>query len=591
MKKNENEQGAEVMLSKPRRPRSREVSSRFLSPTSVITSQETTGLPSPNSQSFSPIRRKPNASTNTNPRRQRSLEESGILHGLWPSLATSSSSSSSSSKSTKSSGTLADHIGNERLKDEKNEKKTAKGPDGPFLGRQTSCSEFSRFETEKEISTKENHRPSLGGSMRYTGKLAFPGKSSHHSSSLNSSSKTSGIFPGRLSIDENEMFRKTFGNSDSFTNTLEVDPECCDMGSGVAFCSPAIGKGSERSRKFDTEVYSRYMKDISAMRVSDLNIPNPVSSDNFPGPNKFTIRNAIKRVNSFTGAKSQWALSPGRSGSPPLMSVESKGKSMPFSSLKPPSSPSRATGVEKLLNMGLDLLKRKKSSSSSSLSMQPGNLENVHQLRLLYNRLLLWRYANARAEAVNGSITIQAERKFICAWDALTKLQHSVAEKKLQLEKEKLDMKLNNILSSQIKLLEAWGDMERPHISAVSRTVECLHAVVSRVPLTDGSSLDIKLAKITVGRALDLTTSIKSICTNLAPSAGNTVTLLSELAEVVAQENLLLEECLELLRTTSTLELQERSLKCSIIQLELWRQQQQQQQQKQEEIPLYILEV
>ncbi|KAG7983569.1 hypothetical protein I3843_04G112700 [Carya illinoinensis] len=555
MKKNENEQGAEVMLSKPRRPRSREVSSRFLSPTSVITSQETTGLPSPNSQSFSPIRRKPNASTNTNPRRQRSLEESGILHGLWPSLATSSSSSSSSSKSTKSSGTLADHIGNERLKDEKNEKKTAKGPDGPFLGRQTSCSEFSRFETEKEISTKENHRPSLGGSMRYTGKLAFPGKSSHHSSSLNSSSKTSGIFPGRLSIDENEMFRKTFGNSDSFTNTLEVDPECCDMGSGVAFCSPAIGKGSERSRKFDTEVYSRYMKDISAMRVSDLNIPNPVSSDNFPGPNKFTIRNAIKRVNSFTGAKSQWALSPGRSGSPPLMSVESKGKSMPFSSLKPPSSPSRATGVEKLLNMGLDLLKRKKSSSSSSLSMQPGNLENVHQLRLLYNRLLLWRYANARAEAVNGSITIQAERKFICAWDALTKLQHSVAEKKLQLEKEKLDMKLNNILSSQIKLLEAWGDMERPHISAVSRTVECLHAVVSRVPLTDGSSLDIKLAKITVGRALDLTTSIKSICTNLAPS------------------------------------LQERSLKCSIIQLELWRQQQQQQQQKQEEIPLYILEV
>lgn len=42
------------------------------------------------------------------------------------------------------------------------------------------------------------------------------------------------------------------------------------------------------------------------------------------------------------------------------------------------------------------------------------------------------------------------QRKFICAWDALTKLQHSVAEKKLQLEKEKLDMKLNNILSSQV---------------------------------------------------------------------------------------------------------------------------------------------
>ncbi|XP_041026815.1 QWRF motif-containing protein 3-like [Juglans microcarpa x Juglans regia] len=177
----------------------------------------------------------------------------------------------------------------------------------------------------------------------------------------------------------------------------------------------------------------------------------------------------------------------------------------------------------------------------------------------------------------------------MCAWDALTKLQHFVVEKKLQVEKEKLDMMLNNILCSQIKLLEAWEDMERPHISVVSRIVECLHIVVSKVPLTDGSGVDIELAKITLGGTLDLTTSIKSICTNLAPSTENTVTLLSELAEVVAQENFLLEWCLELLKTTSTLELQERSLKCSNIQLKLLRQQQQQQ--KQEEIPLYTLEV
>jgi hypothetical protein len=36
--------------------------------------------------------------------------------------------------------------------------------------------------------------------------------------------------------------------------------------------------------------------------------------------------------------------------------------------------------------------------------------------------------------------------------------------------------------------------------------------------------------------------------------AENTVTLLSELAEVVAQEKLLLEECIELCKTVSTLE-------------------------------------
>ncbi|XP_041003995.1 QWRF motif-containing protein 3 [Juglans microcarpa x Juglans regia] len=550
--------------------RSREVTSRFLSPSS-LTSNET-GIPSPNNQSFSPTRRKhitSSPTSSTNSRRQRSLDDSaGLIHQLWPSSATSSST-----KSTKNLGTLADHLGNERLKDRKNDKKTANDND-PFLD--------SRFENEKEISTKENQRPSLGRSMRYTGKLAFPGKSSS-SSLLNSSAKTSsGFLSGRLSVDENKIFRKTYGKSDSFPNTSELESEFSDVGSGADLGSSAIGKILVSSRKSEAEVSFKYMRDASAMRVSDSNISHPTSCDNFPRTNKFTIKNVIKRVNSLTDAKSQWALSPGRSSSPP-MSVESKAKPMSFSSLKPPNSPSRATGMEKLLNIGLDLLKRKKSSTSSSMSMVPGSLESVHQLRLLHNRLLQWRYANARAKAVKVSIAIQAERNLLCGWDGLTKLRQSVVQKKLQLEKEKLDIKLNYILHSQIKLLEAWGGMERQHLSAVSKTKECLHTVVCKVPLTDGAKVDIQLATNTLGDALDLTTSIKSIFTSLEPSAENTVTLISELAEVVAQEKLLLEEGLELFRTISILELRERSLKCSIIQFELWKQQHR----KQQEIPLY----
>lgn len=41
-----------------------------------------------------------------------------------------------------------------------------KGLDGPFFGRQRSCTEFSRFEKAKEINTKENHGPSFGWSVR-----------------------------------------------------------------------------------------------------------------------------------------------------------------------------------------------------------------------------------------------------------------------------------------------------------------------------------------------------------------------------------------------------------------------------------------
>lgn len=42
------------------------------------------------------------------------------------------------------------------------------------------------------------------------------------------------------------------------------------------------------------------------------------------------------------------------------------------------------------------------------------------------------------------------QSKLLCTYDALVKLQSSVLQKRLQLEKEKLEMKLNNILLSQV---------------------------------------------------------------------------------------------------------------------------------------------
>lgn len=174
---------------KPRRPKSREVSSRFLSPSS--TPSRDMGIPSPN-QVLSPLRSaKP--STPPDARKHRSLDQDsagGFIRGLWPSSTTTSQSSN------KNIDTLAEHLGNERLRDYLDRKTNEKSSYSSIfsLSRQRSCSEISRFENEKEKgSAKENHRPLLGGSMRYTGKLKFPGKSSSSSSSSNSLSNNSGI--------------------------------------------------------------------------------------------------------------------------------------------------------------------------------------------------------------------------------------------------------------------------------------------------------------------------------------------------------------------------------------------------------------
>ena len=39
----------------------------------------------------------------------------------------------------------------------------------------------------------------------------------------------------------------------------------------------------------------------------------------------------------------------------------------------------------------------------------------------------------------------------------------------------------------QMKLLESWVGMERPHLQAITAIKECLHSVVCRVPLLEGA--------------------------------------------------------------------------------------------------------
>ncbi|XP_068304405.1 QWRF motif-containing protein 3-like [Pyrus communis] len=441
---------------KPRRAKSREVSSRFLS---SPTTTETTTLPSPN-HPISPVRRKPVSPFSDARKPKTQLEDSGPTRGLWP------------SSTHKKLDTLADHLGNDRREDRVQRKDS-------IFDRGRSCREFGSLDNPKEKgreSAKESHLPFLGGSMRYTGKFRFSRKSNSPSSSTSSSSSkfsssSNVAAPRRFSVDENALYQKqSRRNSDGFPDTLDSESECSDGSSGMIMGSPNVGSAA---RKSGVEVSSKYMNEIPLRHrrgTSDSNIANPISGDKSPKLNKFTIKNVMRRAHSLT-ATTQWALSPGRTGSP-TMSVENKGVPMSFSSLKPPTSPSKTKGVEKLFNMGLDLFKSKKSSSSNvllvrsnSVSSSSSNVllvrsnsvssgssmtEMGHQLRLLHNRYLQWRFANARAAVVNQNIADQAQVNVLYAWDALMKLRHSVLQKKVKLQKERLDMKLNFILYSQV---------------------------------------------------------------------------------------------------------------------------------------------
>ncbi|PIN13968.1 hypothetical protein CDL12_13410 [Handroanthus impetiginosus] len=531
--------------SKPRKPKSRQVSSRFLSPASPST--DGYGTQSPNKILTSPVKQKPRSSTDS--RKHKSFE-SGFFRGLWP-----------ASSNSKADTTLADHLGRDRLKDlqeRKNNQNTLS------LDRQRSCKEFSMFENENNTDYKENHKPVFGGSMRYTGKFKFPGLSSKSS---NLSHDHSDVFtPGRFSVDESSLRKKSSFDKVlvSDTDTQDSETEYSDVcSSGTSFETPAAGKyfpasymaSTVSSRKHGIEISSKSMHDLSS-RSRRWSSDSGHNYDNNNNNNNYNNSPKIFKGNGKS------ALSSGRrSGSPRMVEL---------SNSKPPTSPSRGKGVGNILSMGIELLKGRKSSSGTSLSQfGPGSVENVHDLRLLHNGLMQWRFCNAKAEVVNGIVLKNAKRNLLYVWNGLINLQHSVLQKRLQLQKKKLEMKLNGILYSQVKLLEIWGNMERQHISSISTTKDYLHSVVCRIPLIDGAKVEIQSASISTRHASDLAASINWMLTNFSPLVEETVGVLAELAMVVTQEKLLLEECLELFRFISALEIQERSLMSSIMQFKL----------------------
>lgn len=96
---------------------------------------------------------------------------------------------------------------------------------------------------------------------------------------------------------------------------------------------------------------------------------------------------AVKKANhsliGYVSSKSHWPLPAVRSSPLSISSIKHH----------------HHKNVEKILGPGLDVFRPKKHSIS----------EEAHLLRLLDNRLIQWRFVNARTHAVNRRMSCQAE--------------------------------------------------------------------------------------------------------------------------------------------------------------------------------------
>ncbi|EYU35356.1 hypothetical protein MIMGU_mgv1a026461mg [Erythranthe guttata] len=222
-----------------------------------------------------------------------------------------------------------------------------------------------------------------------------------------------------------------------------------------------------------------------------------------------------------------------------------------------PSSPSRQPHNSTLVpGFIADVKKGKKVEN---------NVEDAHQLRLLYNRHLQWRYANARNIDALHSQKAKAEKIFYSVWRIILDLLDVVTKKRSDLKQLRLKLKIYSILDNQMNYLNKWASIERCHASSLTCIIEDLQSSTILVPVIGGATVDIKTVKSAVCSAVDVMMEIGSSLCSIIPQVEGTNSLASKLADVAANERAMLDECESLLRSTAALQVEEDSLRTQLL--------------------------
>ncbi|XP_020518483.1 QWRF motif-containing protein 2 isoform X2 [Amborella trichopoda] len=211
-----------------------------------------------------------------------------------------------------------------------------------------------------------------------------------------------------------------------------------------------------------------------------------------------------------------------------------------------------------ILNFFADVRKGKKGANQ---------IEDAHLLRLFYNRHLQWRFVNARAEAALSTQTVLAEKLLYNAWLTTSELRDSVTLRRIGLQQMRQKTKLIFILKGHMSYLEDWSLLERDHSNSLSGAIEALKASTLRLPVIDGARADIHEMRDAVGSAVDVMQAMGSSICNLLSRVEDMNSLVSELADVAAQEKALLDECRHLLSFIIAKQVEEWSLRTHLIQL------------------------
>ncbi|XP_057457417.1 QWRF motif-containing protein 7 isoform X2 [Lotus japonicus] len=335
-------------------------------------------------------------------------------------------------------------------------------------------------------------------------------------------------------------------------------------GTGLAAITTPERRNSQRfssSERFTNIVHRS--KSTSKSRTNNnegnINISKFQEKTNNDGFGKFLQRGvspdhdtprASRKATSAMKSPSAWALSPGR---PP-----------PFGSDPPAKAIANGSGgggggvgsgpVSKVLKY----FKQRKVTSLQE--------EMYHQFRILHNRLLQWRFINARGEVAMANVKNVAEIRLFSVWLRNLMLRKIIIQKRTELQKVKHRIKLYHILNGQLSLLTEWAKLDRRNQESIGRLTRKLSALSSALPLTHGVKADPESLFEALSSAIEVMENIESLITKYQTQVERILYQVTELATTSKQEEEYLQELLGLVPIIATLLENEKNIQVHLIQ-------------------------
>ncbi|EOA13150.1 hypothetical protein CARUB_v10026168mg [Capsella rubella] len=434
-----------------------------------------------------------------------------------------------------------------------------------FTGNSSPITPVEKKKKKKTISTATASRSGGGSKLKVSEQWPRSLQPSCLSRSLDftdTRKKLNGSGNGVARALQNSMVNNRPMTRDSLSVDLETESVSSGSSNGRVKMLPARGSRvsqltSNRLQQPRLEPGLLVAKSNGVRKISvDSHVLSPKGSQLFPkseqirpaSPGKFGMTAALSSPRGTSIAR---GISPSR-GVVPTRGMSPSGRMSP---LRVRSSLSKNMPLG--LNFAVDVKEKIRDNGAI----------DAHLLKVLHNRVLQWRFSNARANDVISAQKIKAERRLYNAWISISKMYDSVRAKRIALQNLKQNLKLISILNRQMGYLEEWLVMDRDHMGSLVGAVEALKGSTLCLPVDCGAMVNVQSVKDAICSAVDVMQAMASSICLLLPKVGKISILAAELGSVNVKEEGMLDACRDLLNTISALQVTECSLRTQITQL------------------------